>query len=451
MTLKAHALPQKVFFIHMITRDITLRDCLLDLLDNCVDGATKENSRRGVSSPQANEYAGYWAKIRLSPTEFSIEDNCGGISVNDAIDYAFHFGRRSDAPQDGASTIGLYGIGMKRAMFKLGSDISIHSSTTSEAFKVHVNVTQWESQKKLVGNEEQDDWDFDLDEAEQRDPPGTLITITGLHNGIAEEISSRPFLNEFRHVVARDYSFIIERGFHVEVNGMQIQPYVFRLKQGDEFSPLNKTEVHNDVSVRILAGVADISQRIMSVEPGDPKPREADYYGWYVVCNRRVVLAGDKSERTVWGNEGFTEWHSQYYGFMGLVFFESQDLRKLPWTTTKRDIETDDPIYRQALVTMKDVTRVFVQYTNAKKNSLEQAREIETKTPSETLAKLPQSEHLRVPQFASPRMDLTSIQYSRPRSIVKEAKKLLGDRFMPNYKVGELTFDYYMKHEGDDE
>ena len=33
--------PTKTFFIQMITRDITINDAIIDLLDNSVDGASK--------------------------------------------------------------------------------------------------------------------------------------------------------------------------------------------------------------------------------------------------------------------------------------------------------------------------------------------------------------------------------------------------------------------------
>jgi hypothetical protein len=42
--LPAKAYPSKAFFIEMLTRDITLSDCILDLLDNSVDSLiTKAN------------------------------------------------------------------------------------------------------------------------------------------------------------------------------------------------------------------------------------------------------------------------------------------------------------------------------------------------------------------------------------------------------------------------
>ena len=34
----ANAYPKKKFFVDMFTRDISLEDCLLDLIDNSIDG-----------------------------------------------------------------------------------------------------------------------------------------------------------------------------------------------------------------------------------------------------------------------------------------------------------------------------------------------------------------------------------------------------------------------------
>lgn len=38
---QAEASPTKRFFVSMLTRDINLADAILDLLDNCLDGALR--------------------------------------------------------------------------------------------------------------------------------------------------------------------------------------------------------------------------------------------------------------------------------------------------------------------------------------------------------------------------------------------------------------------------
>ncbi|HEX3252763.1 MAG TPA: hypothetical protein VHS05_25215, partial [Pyrinomonadaceae bacterium] len=37
--------PAKSFFVSMLTRDIDLQDAILDLLDNCVDGALRDRPK----------------------------------------------------------------------------------------------------------------------------------------------------------------------------------------------------------------------------------------------------------------------------------------------------------------------------------------------------------------------------------------------------------------------
>src|SRR6185503_8647439 len=105
MPEKANAQPTKEFFVNMITKDIQLDACILDLLDNCLDGASADLSNR--ARQEQRDYSNYTASITLNEEEFTITDNCGGISINEAINYAFRFGRRPDAPPEAAYSIGL--------------------------------------------------------------------------------------------------------------------------------------------------------------------------------------------------------------------------------------------------------------------------------------------------------------------------------------------------------
>ena len=46
MADKANGTPTKDFFVDMLTRDIDLNDAILDLLDNCLDGAIRQKAAR---------------------------------------------------------------------------------------------------------------------------------------------------------------------------------------------------------------------------------------------------------------------------------------------------------------------------------------------------------------------------------------------------------------------
>ena len=47
------------------------------------------------------------------------------------------------------------------------------------------------------------------------------------------------------------------------------------------------------VKISIMAGMADVPPDDDSAE-ADSEIRETEYYGWFVACNDRIVLAGVK-------------------------------------------------------------------------------------------------------------------------------------------------------------
>ena len=59
--------PTKKFFIEMITRDISIEDAIIDLLDNSIDGATQINP---------DDLSGFVINIEIDANKLSIKDNC---------------------------------------------------------------------------------------------------------------------------------------------------------------------------------------------------------------------------------------------------------------------------------------------------------------------------------------------------------------------------------------
>ena len=165
--------PTKEFFIHMLVRDIPLPRAILDLVDNCVDGALRE---RGDEP-----FDGLHVALELTPDRFRIVDNCGGIPIEVAQKYAFRFGRLPEAGQT-KNSIGQFGVGMKRALFKMGREFTVESTTENSHFVIHQDVDEWKSR---VG-----DWNFEFAELDELKPDdseeGTTITIGGLHRQVAE-------------------------------------------------------------------------------------------------------------------------------------------------------------------------------------------------------------------------------------------------------------------------
>src|SRR5215218_11170867 len=90
--MRVDATPARRFFVSMLVRDIELMPAIIDLVDNSADGAKRVRREQGD-----DRFAGLKVEIELSSEAFSIRDNCGGMDLELARDYAFKFGRADDA------------------------------------------------------------------------------------------------------------------------------------------------------------------------------------------------------------------------------------------------------------------------------------------------------------------------------------------------------------------
>ena len=221
-----NALPFKSFFVSMLTRDIQLEDAILDLLDNCVDGILRSSQVSG-SKP----YHGYKADIEFSSEDFTISDNCGGIPW-DLHEYAFRMGPpdpdHPDHQARPAGSVGVYGIGMKRAIFKIGKDCLISTRNASDQYEVAIEA-DW------MRNERQ--WRIPV-RASRKDmiSDGTIIYVSDLNPGISETFgaSARTFTASLYRMVATHYSYIIEKGFEVTINGRRVIPRTSKIVFDEE-------------------------------------------------------------------------------------------------------------------------------------------------------------------------------------------------------------------------
>jgi hypothetical protein len=427
-----HADATKDFFVTMITRDISLRDCIFDLLDNAIDGA-----RRKPGQDSAKPFRGHDIRLSFDLNAFMIGDNCGGIRLSDAIDYAFHFGRRPNSPADVKGGIGLYGIGMKRAIFKIGRRCEVTSHAEDASFQVSIDVDEWEAKP---------DWDFEYRDIPRVEGRGTQIEITRLNDGVREMFGDPVFKNELMKDIARDYAFFIQQGLRILVDEEEVPSYRFQLRQSDQVTPSVEQYEDDGVTVRILAGVVD---DLPDDVPDELRPDKVDRYGWFVVCNDRVVLAADKGEETIWGVDDFNVWHPQYNGFAGFVFFHADDQRKLPWTTTKRELDASSPLYRRTVTRMKSVTEVFIEYTNRRKHDIEAAKAAEVPRVQVDVSELRHAQQFRLPSISTTatRPDMVNIAYRRDKRQVEEIKKHLGNLGLSAKDVGVKTFEYFREVE----
>ena len=438
---KAHAYPTKEFFVKMITKDISLSDCILDLIDNSVDGARKSEGAGPTELTRDNNLSKYWISISVSPDQFSIEDNCGGMSLDDAVDYAFSFGKRSGDKHEPYS-IGAYGIGMKRAIFKLGSNIRIRSTFgptdgMKESFAVPINVDEW-----LTSNAPP--WDFDIVNDVALLESGVRIDINALTDEASGLFGSPRFCEELRRTIGRDYSLHLDRGLRISLNGRVISGWQIEVRQSDEFVPMRVNYLDNageaEVNVEIIGGMA--APPPDAADPEDSVDKD-QRYGWYVLCNGRVVLAADRSAASGWATDDWPQWHGQYAGFIGMIMFTAMNSVALPLTTTKRNIDPSSGVYRRAQPRMRELTKKWIAYTNERKQALDEAKKKEQVAQPISIYAVTRQTAVQFPAL-SPRTSepIANVLYSVPVQKMRKLARKFGSINLSYKEVGLKSFDY---------
>jgi len=356
----------------MLTRDISLEDAILDLLDNCVDGILRSKIKQRGAKP----YKGYKAEIEFNKHTFMIRDNCGGIPWN-LHDYAFRMGPASGRPTVTPGTVGIYGIGLKRAIFKMGRDCLISTQNGEHRYEVEIKP-EW-----IDDDETENAWKIPVKPAKRSmKEDGTTIVIGDLYPGIAvrfnEDIKS--FQSELYRMVATHYAYIIDKGFEVVINGDSVQPRPTRLifssdKKTPNVQPfVFKTKTEDGVEVFLTVG---FTRPIPSQDEINSEQVEKRYSthdaGWTILCNDRAVLYCDRTELTGWGEAGVPRYHTQFIAISGVVEFRG-DASKLPTTTTKRGIDASSQLYLQVKNKMREGMQIFTNYTNKWKGQADEAK-----------------------------------------------------------------------------
>lgn len=433
----ADASPEKRLFISLITRDISLAEALLDLIDNSINAALEPLADQLKT---ADDYQRLLENNRIKPkvqidltvgsTKIAINDDAPGISIDTAEHHVFKFGRDT-ADADESDRLSVYGIGLKRAIFKCGNKIKITSDHKKGGFELKLNVQEWAKIKV-------EPWKFEItSRPPEKEKCGTQIVITDLHDDVLRRIDDGLFLPQLRDRIARTYSFFIGRVVNIALNGALIEKEVFEIGSNYTSEKFKSGKVSCNITAGIAASTGDVFRDKNS--------------GWFVFCNGRAVLFADKSSMTGWANAGLPIFQPKHRPFLGTVFFVSSDTEALPWTTTKASVNEESAIWQEAKRHMVKTGRVVIGFLD--KRYTDEGTEV---APTELHAASGKPVSVFSAAVATARVfsppkapvaSTTKIQYQAKDADIRKIASYLRKPGMGGSAVGRYTFNHFLKNE----
>jgi Histidine kinase-, DNA gyrase B-, and HSP90-like ATPase len=428
---------RKQFFMAMFTRDISLEDCVLDLIDNSIDSYLLKHavsiSHLVFGADEGNATNGR-GRIDVACTEHQIRvvDTCGGIPRQRAMKDVFCFGHDEGDP---VGRLGAYGVGMKRALFKIGNNFHIVSRTPEEGFEVSFKLDEWA---------EREEWKIPITfigGAGSEKKAGTSITVTELHNEVALRIREGGVPKNILQDAATTYPYFLGQCVRLRINKTEVTPEGIRLGElNGVLRPAHEKFEQNGVKITLAATVA-------------PGQRRAEEAGWYVLCNGRVVVRADKSNLTGWDDE-LASFQPKYRSFVGIASFESDDPLSLPWTTTKRGLNRESSVFIRARGLMAAISKPILTFLNSQYSS-DAAIEVAdirdavggvNEVTFKDIAAKPETGFLYTPPKRKEKKS-ELVRFQADVSSLDKVRRHLRRPNMGASDIGKLTFSHYVKTE----
>lgn len=314
-----------------LTKDITTLECVFDLIDNCIDAA-RDNL---LSLPHTSfdhyglpaSYDGYSISIHFCSNWIAVLDNALGIDEETLANRTL----RPGAESNHRFGIGYFGIGLKRALMKLGKGYWISTDTGEQSSKIEFRRDQLGG-GQLVGYRKS-----------SRGKAKTLICLSDLESMVAHEISASGWKDTAIKELSRRYGLFVSKGLSISVNGSRVPPFGPGIRDTGPVAHQTDSDEIDGVRIFVDAGM-HADYRISDETDHDKAVNKklTDQYGWYFVCNDRIVEVATHQRSLGWT----ATWHQEYYGFVGWVRFVSEDLSgngDLPWDTKKTSINPYSP------------------------------------------------------------------------------------------------------------
>lgn len=337
------------YMIRGLTSDVATIECIYDLIDNSIDAARKEILKRSDvkfdKHGLPSSYKGFEIVVSVSSEHVSISDNCSGIDEESLSKRAFSVGSKSSH----RFGIGHFGIGLNRAIFKLGQSAALTTDDGDARF--YLSFDESKVRESVKGEST-----LYARRLKSSGEKLNQLVIGDIKQEVFSELGSDVWLDALQKEIKIRYAIFCRKGLKIKVNDILVGKFGPRIRNvGILPKRTQKCLTSSGVKVYLEAGLHQ-SYRIKGVDSDYDDFKDiikdlTDEYGWYLVCNDRIILVADKTKISGWA----TSWHNEYHGFLGWAHYVSEDPSLLPWDSKKTGINLNNSAHIEVLSFLKEM------------------------------------------------------------------------------------------------
>lgn len=306
------AIPSKRIFMSIMS-DYDLNCSISELIDNALD-IWVNNGRKTMIIIDVD--------IDLNQKNIKVTDNAGGLKK---AELAYIVGPGQTGNNENSQTIGIFGVGTKRAVVALAQEVKIITRYKKE------KTYQIEFDDDWLGEES---WKLPVYQVSDIPEGTTVIELQKLRFKINEDSIS--ILIE--HLKAAYAKYLLDKRVKIRLNTEELEPIIFeKWAYPPEFSPrkyVSKVNIvgDGDVEIDVIAGLSLASN-----------PSGSDY-GVYFYCNDRLVAKGLKTYE-VGFTSGLAGQPHPSISLTRIIVSIKGKAKLMPWNSSKSSINTNHPVF----------------------------------------------------------------------------------------------------------
>ncbi|OYX27676.1 MAG: hypothetical protein B7Z06_03795, partial [Flavobacteriales bacterium 32-35-8] len=341
------AIPSKRLYQSIIA-DYSPELAICELIDNSIDLWIKEGKINDLHIQ---------VDIDTLQQTICVKDNAGGIKESE-IKLIIAPGFSSNTAYD--ETIGVFGVGSKRAVVALSQEIKIKTRYKNEKTLVIEYDDNW------IKNE---DWNIDyFEETIELEPNSTLIELTKLRTSVNET-----FIGELKEHLSSTYAkFLSNSKLKLSINNKDLDSIDFDLSWSyppnycpQRFKFPLEINSNETVDVEILSGLTSKDQ----VGEGE--------YGVYFYCNDRLVLRANKSYEMGFAS-GIAGIPHPSLNAMRIFIYLRGNPELMPWNSSKSGLNYKSKIFEEIRDRIVQIVTYFAKLSRSFSKNNENFYQYET-------------------------------------------------------------------------